>query len=356
LLLLRAALCDGASALEAWLEFRAMGTGIDHLEGDAFRLLPQLFRNLQALEFEDPALGRLRGMYRHAWYTNQLLIQEVSGAIALLRAAAIDTMIFEGGALVARGTRDVGARLMDSIDIVARSRDVERAVEVLGMHGWMSSGRHAPNQSMRIFELVNGRQAKLDLHRTVLFFGDYDREIWGAADTVCLRGVTTLAPCLVDQLLVDCAHGLSWVPASRRWIPDVTLFVRANRGLIDWRCLAERSRQRGVSLDVADALEFLGLEFQLDFPTKLLVRLRTRAGPRERAVHWAKMRPRRRSVGSRVVRRTVRACDALLRLAAAPGAGQRQERLSMLVEEFGARQWVATAVRAVRKAAGRPRV
>jgi hypothetical protein len=355
LLLLRAALCDGASALEAWLEFRAMGTGIDHLEGDAFRVLPQLFRNLQALEFEDPVLGRLRGMYRHAWYTNQLLIQEVSGAIALLRAEAIDTMIFDGGALVARGTRDVGARLMDSIDIVARFRDVERAVEVLGMHGWMSSGRHAPNQSMRVFELVNGRHTKLILHRSVLSFGDYDNEIWGAADTVCLRGVTTLAPCLVDQLLMDCAHGLSWVPASRRWIPDVMLLVRANRGLIDWRCLAERSRRLEVALDVADALEFLGLEFQLDFPPKLLAGLRTRASPRQRAVHQVKMRPRRRSVGSRVVRRAMRACDALVRLAAAPGAGRSHERVWMLVEEFGARQWFAAAVRTVRQAVGRPR-
>jgi len=38
------------------------------------------------------------------------------------------------------------------------------------------------------------------------------------------------APCLVDQLLIDCVEGFGWVPTSRRWIPDVTLFVRANRG------------------------------------------------------------------------------------------------------------------------------
>jgi hypothetical protein len=211
---------------------------------------------------------------------------------------------------------------MDSIALVARPRDVERAVEVLGMHGWMSSRRRALNQSTRVFELVNGHHAKLDLHRSVLLFGDCEREIWGAADTVCLRGVTTLAPCLVDQLLVDCAHGFGWVPASRHWIPDVTLFVRANTGLIDWCCLVERSRRRGVSLDVADALEFLGVEFQLDFPTELLVRLRTRAGLRERALHRVKMRPRPWSVGTRVVRRSARACDALLRLAAAPRTGR----------------------------------
>jgi len=54
LLLLRAALCGGGVALEAWHEFQSMSTGIDYLEGDAFRVLPQLFRNLRALEFEDP--------------------------------------------------------------------------------------------------------------------------------------------------------------------------------------------------------------------------------------------------------------------------------------------------------------
>jgi hypothetical protein len=152
-------------------------------------------------------------------------------------------------------------------------------------------------------------------------------------------------------------EGFGWVPTSRRWIPDVTLFVRANRGLIDWRGVAERSRQRGVSLDVADALEFLEVEFQLGFPRELLAQLRTSAGPSERVVHRVKMTPQRGSVWSRVVRRTVRACDALLRLALAPEGGLGRGRLSMLVEEFGARLWASGAVKAARgRATGRSRV
>jgi hypothetical protein len=75
LLLLKAALLDGNAALDAWHEFGAANAGIDHLEGDAYRLLPQLFRSLQSLGLEEPALGRLKGIYRHAWYANQLLLR-----------------------------------------------------------------------------------------------------------------------------------------------------------------------------------------------------------------------------------------------------------------------------------------
>jgi hypothetical protein len=358
LLLLRAALSEGSTAGEAWLEFLVTSAGIDHLEGDAFRVLPQLFRHLQALGLEDPALGRLRGIYRHAWFRNQLLLQAGSDAIGLLRAAAVDTMILGGAALVARRIRDVGSRLMDRIDILVHPRDVERALEVLALHGWVSNEPYSPHQVMhrRTVELVDGSQGRLGIHRSALFLGDDDNKIWAAADTVLLGGVTTLAPSPVDQLLVDCAQGLGWLPASRCWIPDVALLVRATTGLIDWRDLADRACQFGIPLDVADALEFLGTEFALEFPSDVLVWLRQSAGPSERLFHCIKMRARRRPLFLRLVRRAARGCDAIRRLASAPtGTRKGRECLFILVEEWGALQWGAAAARRARQAARRLR-
>jgi hypothetical protein len=355
-LLLRAALLDGGGALDAWRRFRDTHDGIDHLDGDAYRLLPQLFRNLQAYDSEDPALGRLKGIYRHTWYVNQLLMRAGSHAVALLEADCVDTMLFDGGALVACHVRDVGDRPMDSCGVLVHPHDAERSLAILSAHGWTSRDRLSPRQltrTRRSVALVKEEGGHLVLHWSALFPGSYDEELWSDAVKVSLGGVETLAPSPTDQLLLACVEGLGWTPAPLRWIPDATLLIRSISEAIDWRSLVVRARQRAVALDLADALEFLVVELQLELPRELPAWLRQRAERSDRLLHGLKMMPQRRAVFWRLARRTARACDATRRLAtSSPPAARRREKLVILLDGWGARARRATARRAVRKGVG----
>ena len=72
LLLLRAALSEGDDAPRAWEEVRQRMGSITRLNGTTYRLLPLLYRNLSEQGVRDPELKRLKGVYRHSWYANQM--------------------------------------------------------------------------------------------------------------------------------------------------------------------------------------------------------------------------------------------------------------------------------------------
>lgn len=341
LLLLRAALREGSAALDAWRRFGAVHPGIEHLDYNAYRLLPQLFRNLRTLDPEEPALGRLKGVYRHAWYANQQHLRDGAEAVALLQAAGIDVMLLKGAALIALYHRDAGVRPMEDVDVLVRPHEAEHAVEVLSAIGWAPIERRPVSELMRFrhaVDLGRGDRGALDLHWSALFPRSWDAELWDDATPVSLRGVQTLAPSPTDQLLLACAHGLGWSPAPLRWIGDAMLVLRSAGDQIEWRGLVMRARARGVRLDVADALEFLDAEFSLALPPGLVMELRRpRAGAGERVLHRVKVAPQRRGALWRVTRRTALRCDSARRLAAAPtiSAGHPVGALEYLREERG---------------------
>jgi hypothetical protein len=303
LLLLRASLLQSDPALAAWRRFRLTHPDIDHLEGDAFQLLPQLHCNLRLVIPDDPALGRLKGIYRRAWYTNQLLLRTGAQAVAQLRAAGIDVMLYERTALTA-GLEEGGARPMEMVDLLLRPHDTERALAALAPHGWA----RRPTQGTRIgrvVELTGGDNVGLRLHRSALHPRGYDETLWNDAVTVSVCGVETRAPGPTDQVLLACTQGLGWTQAPLRWIPDAVLAVRAAAGRCDWQGLAARASEGEVTLQLADAIELLVAEFPHDVPDALLAELRRRrASAGERILHRIKLTPRRRDPLSRLARRT----------------------------------------------------
>jgi len=70
--LLQAALQNQSEALTAFAAWQGT-VDIDDLPPGQFELLPLLYRNMQRAGLEEhPWLPRLKGIYRRAWYANQL--------------------------------------------------------------------------------------------------------------------------------------------------------------------------------------------------------------------------------------------------------------------------------------------
>jgi Uncharacterised nucleotidyltransferase len=257
--LLRAALLNDSQAVDAWRDFRAEHGGIDHLTGDAFALLPQLFCNLREVVPEDPALGVMGGLYRRTWYANQTLLHAAAQAVSALQAAGVRAMLVGNGALVALHPGSVGARGIGAIDLRVAPRHRGRALARLRRLGWV---RRSPSSaadwlhSWHRVRLVRGTGEQLNLHLST--------DAWPGAVTTTVRGVRMLAPSPTDQLLLTCAP-LSgrWTPGPLRWIPDAAVIIRS-AAAIDEDGLRSRARQRGVGAKLDAALGYLAAEFGLE--------------------------------------------------------------------------------------------
>ena len=60
-----------SDAVESWKRWRESTDWDGHVDGDAFALLPEAWRNLQGLGVDDSLFPRFKGIARQAWLANQ---------------------------------------------------------------------------------------------------------------------------------------------------------------------------------------------------------------------------------------------------------------------------------------------
>lgn len=263
--LLRAALLDGPPALDAWHAFGVEHGGIDHLAGAAFALLPQLYCNLRDLDPDDPELGRLRGVYRRAWYANQMRLRAAAQAISALRAGGVRVLLTGRAALVALPIDDVGARPIDRIELLVTYRDRRQALVLLSKLGWRARTLSSIAGRLRAqiqVPLVRGTTERLSLHCSSGLVDARGAGLWEDAVSTSVAGVLTLAASPAAQLFRTCVPRRT--PAALSWIPDAALILGCAATAIDsdrLRSCAQRHRS-GAELD--GSLRYLAAEFGLD--------------------------------------------------------------------------------------------
>jgi hypothetical protein len=320
LLLAQAALLDGPAAVQAWQQWCRSGYSIERLDYGSYRLLALVFRNLTAAGVADERLATLKGVYRHAWYSNQRLFHHGGGALRALEAAGLPTMLLKGAALVADDPTLAGVRLMDDLDILVREEHLRDAVAVLGAAGWRA-------RDTRPLEVLVGRfhstefdhpaGAELDLHWRPFVCGATDEALWQAARGARLAGASTLTPDSADQLALTCLHGLGWDPAPLRWIVDAMLIMRAESGELNWAAAIERARIWNDTRALRDTLTLLKSEFAAPVPPGVLTELEHLPfAPVDAFLHRVKLAPPRTGFGWAVFWRAI----SRLSLAARPGA------------------------------------
>src|ERR1700722_4215811 len=95
-LILAASVGPEATAADA---FRAWSRGVD-LNADfgreIFRLLPLVYDRMRRLGLDDPLMGRLKGVYRFAWYRTHALLHRTTPVVAALQDAGFDTLMLKG--------------------------------------------------------------------------------------------------------------------------------------------------------------------------------------------------------------------------------------------------------------------
>jgi hypothetical protein len=335
-LLLRAILLAQPEAGAAWRQWRA-AVDLDLLDAGSVRLLPQLYRRLQRDGVRDPSMGRLRGVYRHAWYANQLRLRDLAALCRALADRGIEAMLLKGAALVTAWYGDPGLRPMDDVDVLVPSGLAAAAAQTLAGLGWRPqvpmTRRHAAAGHAMDFYSAAGQ--RLDLHWRLLpecCWPGADDAVWERSARAAVRGapVRVLAP--ADQLFHLSAHGVRWEPVPPvRWIADATA-VLARGDAVDWDTLVAEAARRRMTPPVRDALRYLRQAFGAPVPERVIAalaaapvtaaerweyRLRTRpANPLVGRVpeHWLRYRRLRRAgarVGFAAYLQVVLVCDGL---------------------------------------------
>jgi uronate dehydrogenase len=125
ILLMRAAVQDDPGALESWKQWLEM-VDIEkkYLDAISYRLLPIVYQNLASQHAEHPLMTRLKGVYRRAWYENQLSLQQVLPFITQLHAAGIPVMLLDDFCSILRLYDGQGVRRPYSLDILIQPADM----------------------------------------------------------------------------------------------------------------------------------------------------------------------------------------------------------------------------------------
>jgi hypothetical protein len=272
-LLLRAALGEGAAAQDSWDRWRSGGNAIERLDTASYRLLPQLYRNLEQLGSGDETVTKLRGVYRHAWYRNHLLFHAAAPLLRTLDAEGVPAMVLKGGALATLYPGGVGARPMDDLDLLVHDDDVTRTVALLAEAGFEDASQSGFQIARRTHHSAPFRRPdsiEIDLHWRPFDQAGAANGVWQRALPSELASAPVLVPSPADQLLQACVHGVAIWPAPMRWVADAVLVIRAAGPRLDWTGLVEAARAHEVTLALHDALSFLRAELSVDVPEETL--------------------------------------------------------------------------------------
>jgi hypothetical protein len=278
-LLLKAALWDGEDALDAFREWRNRCDLAGPVDAATYRLLPLLHANMVRLGCDDPIMGVLKGVRRHAWCKVQERLQCASQAIEILSARGIPTMVSKGIPLALEYYDDCSLRPMSDVDIYVQFPQARLALNLLKEAGWQAIDTRWQDPLVVEAHETPLRRDKIDLDFHWHLFHhvierdalEGDRRIWAAAEPMTVAGARTLRPSATDLLLQVALHGLKYNPMSPiRWIADVATIVRKDGDRIDWEAALAYAARARMSLHLGTGLQFLASEIGVPIPEQVL--------------------------------------------------------------------------------------
>lgn len=253
--LLRAALCDGDSAIAAFHTWKASADP-EHIHNEAhFRLLPLLHDNLVRLDVKDALMPQLKKTKYRSWGQAQKRIRDAERALEALVHAGVPTMVTKGIALIDGYYGNAALRPMSDIDMIVKPEDVDRACDALIAAGWQNHDEVFTNQRAKKESMYRGRTANfeqeggtdIDLHWQPFhecLSSSVRDAFWKDAEDILIGKATCLRPSADKLLFHIITHGMRPNALNpMRWIADAAVILRARKDQIDWDGLYRYARK-----------------------------------------------------------------------------------------------------------------
>jgi len=225
--LVRAALAPTESARRAWSSWRAL-VDFDDIDATAARLLPLLARRPDVLDTGDPVYGRVRGLYRRAWASNEQLMAAARSACEALTDASVTVLHVEALTLASM-FGDHGTRPLWDVDVCVSTGSMRTALATLHGLGWVLTPRRARTRARARLQrwphhLVLGNARLRLIQRTPWPGADpgaWARSIGGPAE-----GESLLGP--HDALVHAAVRSTQpWQPPGGYWVVDLVRVARS---------------------------------------------------------------------------------------------------------------------------------
>jgi hypothetical protein len=302
-LVLRAALRPDADGRAAWEEYcvRVAAPPPAHE-----RLLPLVAATRATDTPDGPLLARGRALRRHTRVRHHWLVHEVAPLLDDLTATVGPPMVLKGLPLGLGHYDDPGLRPLQDVDVLVRPRDLEAAAARLAVRGYTTRVVVDPAfvldaRGVDLRSTSGGPDVDLhwQVHRSVALPGApatwgrhffsrprTDDPVWARAVPLRVGGAVVLAPSAADLLVHVVAHGAaSGRDPALRWAADATVLIRG--GGVDWDVVVSDATRRGVTSEVADAIDYLVGAIGITVPDGVQARLASVRIGRRQAVAYA---------------------------------------------------------------------
>jgi hypothetical protein len=260
---------------------------------------------MQRLGARHPLMGRLKGVYRKAWYENQRLFFEMYPVIARLAARGIDILLLKGAPLVLTYYGNSALRPMADVDVAVRRGQLRETIAALRDDGWKSAV-YAVENAFRFQHAVRffGRNGvTLDLHANVISeapFEPANESLWSWTESLLFGETRVRQLDSTAQLLHTVIHGVRRnVETPVRWIPDALVVLRARADAIDWDRIVTFAERWRITYRLSLGLGYLASRFDAPIPPGVLERLgRSRLSLLERIENTVALSPPSRFQGA----------------------------------------------------------
>jgi len=240
------------------------------------QLMPLVYRNLTSQGLREELPADFKRSYLATWANNMYRFEALEKTLELLHGLGIQTLVLKGAALAPVYYKDLGARVMGDFDILVRETQFHAAANALLATGLVpvSSPEYFDCRFFHALQFYyrNGG-AHVDLHCHALLSDcrtDADRSFWDASSPFRFSRTETRILAPTDQLITACVHGMIFSePRQLRWIADAVTILRSCPGLMDWPRVLAVCQDRGLTLQMAAALNYLRDSFEQPVPPEI---------------------------------------------------------------------------------------
>lgn len=262
----------------------------DQLDKAVSKLIPFLYLRLKELNIPDDEIKIIKGVYKHTWYKNLLVMESTKNVISLLSGENIPVILLKGLPLLTNAYKNTGARSVGDADILINPKHVEKAVEIMKARSWeylyqstFSQNRFSnplANKYIKEITFINNQKIQIDMHWNIFLFSfkenkehpmSYD-EVFNHSIDIDLKGIKCKAPCNEDMLIHVIVHGAEQIfLRTLRWVLDAATLIKNTP--IDWEFLIERIKQFDVAVELNVAFSYLVKNYSLPVPESFMKEL-----------------------------------------------------------------------------------
>lgn len=245
------------------------------------RLLPYLYRRLEACGIAAVDHGRIRGIYARYWYLHNTQAIPSLTELAHLRNNGLRFLLLKGTSLqfLVYG-QDPPTRPADDVDILIDGNDLNEWVAYFTEVGYQNTSHYSQSYSHATRKSMGWEKpgSSIDLNWRLNEFSldpAFEKRVFARSVPIVIRDFTFDSPSTADHFLHTILHGSGWNPVPTvRWILDACLLA-GQMTESDWRVVITEIGLCGWRTPMLEQMEFLCDEYQADIPAWVIQEVAT---------------------------------------------------------------------------------